>query len=217
MKKNKIVTIMFLIISLIFITGFAYATYYTSDDVRLPIKAASLDVSLIQTNNNQTYSDISEDGKIIGIDYQTVNPGAVIDESIAVRNNDNSVASYIRVKVERYWTNQNKEIINNLDLDSINIKNDNSDWIEIKNDLRSSYYYYKKPVAPGVTTSNLMSQFSVLENVSGNTNKYADCVPHIKFVGEGIQQVASKDAMKYVWDIDVVFDNNDNILEVKNS
>lgn len=216
LKKNKVMAIVLCIISLIFITGFVYASYYTSEDVVVPIKAAQLDVSLVQTNNQQSYKNMMGDDNIIGIDYQNINPGDVFDENICVRNEDESVTSYIRVKVDRYWTNENNEVIDSLD-GGINIKSDNDDWIEVKDSLNNSYYYYKKPVAPGSTTSNLMNQFSVLENIAGNTNKYSNCSPHIKFVGEGIQQVASKEAMNYVWHVDVTFDDYDNIQDIKNS
>lgn len=223
-KKHKIIAII-VCAALISLIGGSYAVFINSTDTTKAVSTSKLGITLVQTNDtNKSTAVTTETGTKIGLNYGNVMPGSVINESMAVKADADSKTSYVRVTATRYWTDKDGNKVTQSDnadktfldpsLIKINTKNASSHWYvkEDAEDAERIYFYYKLPLAAGVTTDNLMDSFTIDSSLS--SNKYSGYSSHIEFFAEGVQQTAGKDAMLAEWGVNVTLDDSGNITEI---
>ena len=97
--------------------------------------------------------------------------GTYVKSNVRVKNNGNTDA-YIRVLLVFTWKDDKGNIFSNKpqeDKDYQIVMDDLTDWIMQKSDA-GAYFYYKKPVAPGAETGELIDSLRQIAGVTGPEN-----------------------------------------------
>ena len=96
--------------------------------------------------------------------------GASVKRNVRVKNNGNTDA-YIRVLLVFTWKDDAGNIVSNKPQEDkdYQINKNLTDWIKQESDA-GTYYYYKKPVAPGAETGKLIELLRQADGVIGPEN-----------------------------------------------
>lgn len=117
--------------------------------------------------------------------------------SIKIKNTGN-IDSYLRVRLVSYWIDADGNIVGKpSEMPELTIE---SGWIEGTNNT----YFYQKPVAPNMTTNNLLSSPIILEK---DENGYSQV---IEIFAEAIQS-KPQNAVMNSWSVSI--DSNGNITD----
>lgn len=218
MKKKRL-AIVLASIAIIAAIGGTYASFISSSNpIEKDVTAPELGITINQIVSEEALESgkiTQEDGKL---SYMGAVPGTVVSEKVNVTTGAKSTDCYVRVAVYRNWTDvQGEKIVDEelIDTKGIGIETiDRENWIilEPEDDAEVIYFYYKKPLKAGESTTNLMDSFSILtDSLSDNSNAYAGLGVHLEFVADAVQKAAGKDAMLSEWGIEAVFDG-DNLV-----
>lgn len=209
MKKIAgIVIVGLLFITLIVQGSVAYFHEETSFTNR--ISAGTLGIELVEASEDKQ-AVLGEHG------YQFANtlPGARLDRRVWVENTKEKDV-YVRVQANRAWYDAKGEKQSDLDASLISLKTKNpSNWI-IQEDTGSNQeiitFYYKKPIAKGERTENVMDAFEISDQISNGV--YQNVHAQISFEAEAIQASAGTEAMLNEWGMDVQINQDGTIIEV---
>lgn len=226
MRKKLLITAAAIIISAGSITGGTMAVYRAATHTDKTISTSSIGVSL--------NIDESSKEKIKG----NISMGQRVEQRVSARNTG-SRPQYVRVKVDKEWLREDKEVDScdgeELNKDYIGIDYINTeDWIyaapaqniygaadeedkktyEEETD-NTGYLYYKKIVQPGESTSDFMEAYTILDGVDANTNIYRDLSVKVDYSADAIQTVAVRPAMLYEWGVLADIADNGEIKSIK--
>lgn len=95
------------------------------------------------------------------------------DNTVKIKNIGTSEA-YVRARIIPKWSNVNLSVSN------VEIDISNTDWEEI-----DGYYYYKDPLEPNETTSNLVNYVNIVDP----TEDYLGAEFTLNVVAEGFQEI----------------------------
>lgn len=215
--KIKKLAILISGIAIIAAIGGTYAAFVASSDpITKDVTAPELGIMIsqrIDENELQTGSVTQTEN---GLLYTGGVPGSTIPQKVNVVSADRSTDCYVRVALYRsWWSKDGTEKITDADkADPREIAVETlskEDWIiqEPEDDTEVIYFYYKKPIASGQETSNLMDSFTILkESIKKNSNAYANLGVQIEFEADAVQKVAAKDAMLAEWGVIAEFDGD---------
>lgn len=146
-------------------------------------------------------------------------PGQQLSEAMNVQNTATSDV-YIRVVLQRYFTDANKEKlfstdeVEKLDNDLISIENEDAvsnGWIVVSEDNEEVVMYYAKPVAAGDYTSDFISGVGVKKEMG---NEYQGLGVALNVKTEAIQKTVAEAAMMSEWGVMATFDEDGNIIAI---
>ncbi len=172
MKKKIAALVVFIAIAVMSISG--TMAYFTADSVATNvITAGNIDIDLLEMQEG-------DDGLLEEFenDQTGIMPGQTVSKIVTVANTGDYDA-YVRVSVNQIVTLENGEISiegNDLTTCDFNL----TDWIK-GND---GFYYYSKPLAPGVETEPLFTKVA-FDKAMGNT--YQNCSTTIDVKAYAVQ------------------------------
>ena len=111
--------------------------------------------------------------------------------SIAIKNTGN-VDAFLRLRFVTYWIDRNGDIIFDASK-SLDVDYDTTNWI-----MKDNIYYYKNPVAPGATTSNLLNSGFKITLTTNDGNRQV-----VEVFAEAIQSLPAE-AVQSSWGVNVV-------------
>lgn len=202
-----------IIVGILFITLIvqgSVAYFHEETNFTNRISAGTLGIELVEA---------SEDKQAVlgahGYQFSNTLPGARLDRRVWVENTREKDV-YVRVRATRAWYDANGEKQSNLDASLISLKTENpNNWI-IQEDTGSNQeiitFYYKKPIAKGDRTENVMDAFEISDQISNGI--YQNVHAQIIFEAEAIQASAGTEAMLNEWGMDVQIDQDGTIVEV---
>ena len=206
MKKKRNILIIIAIIAIVAAIGSTMAAFVASTATQKDVSAARLGIKIVQ-NGGQTAKDVksldtAEDRKA-GYQYAGM-PGDTVSEKVAIKSDANSKDSYIRITINRSWTDKDGKKDFRLSPKEIGIERDNDSWLvaEDPEDPEVIYCYYTKKVSGDATTENVMDRFTILKDkVQENSNAYAGYSANITFEADAVQAEAGEKAMLAEWGI----------------
>lgn len=210
MKKIAgIIVVGILFITLVVQGSVAYFHEETSFSNR--ISAGTLGIDLVESSDENS-AKLGENG----YQFAKTMPGAKLDRRVWVENTKDK-SLYVRVRATRAWYDAQNEKRSDLDASLIRLlTKDTSNWIILDDGENSNqeiiYFYYKKPIAKGERTENIMDAFAISDQISNGD--YQNVHAQIMFDAEAIQESAAMDAMLNEWGIDVTIDSDGTITEV---
>ncbi len=122
--------------------------------------------------------------------------------AIAVRNTGN-IDAYIRLRLVFHWEDSKGNVVA-WDMDPPAFTCDTANWKQID----GYTYCYKVPVAPGMTTGNLltstitMEKISVEEKISTNESVFYEYYPVLEVIAEAIQSIP-EEAVEASWNVTI--------------
>ena len=145
--------------------GITYAGFKARKDTTNIITIGDLEVELIDIYTRP----------------DSVGPGDNVSKIVSAENTGNNDA-YIRINLEKVWTDKDGNVVEGLDPDLIEINFPNpEDWI----DGGDGYYYYQRPLKAGERAENLLDSFKLSLNYKPNGNEEIE--GNIIVNAEGIQ------------------------------
>lgn len=200
MKRKLLKVLLPLSIISMLTVGISYAAFHAEKRTTNVITIGDVDVKLIDIYSRP----------------EAVAPGEVVDKIVTAENSGNN-DEYVRIKLNKVWTDINGDEVRDLDPDLIEISFSNADkWIN-GND---GYYYYQEPLKPGEKAPNLLDSFKLALNYKPSNNEKIQ--GNIIVSAEGIQSDNFKpeetNGLITGWgDIDIVNsdDSKNNKYEVK--
>lgn len=167
MKKKLIVTAACGLLAAAVTAGATLAYFTNSDKATNVITMGNVSISLI---------DIYKDPGL-------VTPNQTIDKTVQVQNTGKNPA-YVRVKLNRYWTDEEKSSTPLADLDTSFIQIPSYDTANWYYDANTDTYYYKSAVPAGEYTTKLFEKIHISPD-AGNT--YADKFGKVDVTAEAVQ------------------------------
>lgn len=149
------------------------AAYYTatSDVAVNTVKASNLKVEMMmmQEDGDGNQTPVTGDGAII-------NPGETYSRIAMVKNSGKETA-WVRVKGDLMVNGETISFVDNpyITLEDLNV----DDWV-----WESGYFYYKKPLASGETTTPLFTGVTLAQDID---NEMAGAQINLQPVAEGTQ------------------------------
>ncbi|WP_195268130.1 hypothetical protein [Eubacterium sp. 1001713B170207_170306_E7] len=217
MKKKRNILIIVAIIAIVAAIGSTMAAFVASTTTQKDVSTARLGIKIVQDRDQdakvkdlETSSDSSASFQYVGV------PGDTIGEKIAVQTDAGSKESYIRVTINRSWTDKDGKKDFKLSPEEIGILRDSSSWL-VKEDPEEPeviYCYYTKKVSGDTRTENVMDSFTILKDkVTESSNAYTGYSANITFEADAIQAEAADKAMLAEWGIDPKFDAAGNLTD----
>ncbi len=212
--KKKTLAALIIGISLVSVAaiGGTMAAFTAQTTTANEVSTGFLGVSIYQSGSAQ------DEGKSHFSFSQAAAPGQTIDEAVYAKGDAGSKDMYLRVTATKYWTDAEGKKIVDGSADASEIKlitADTSNWfVDDKSDANGEevYFYYKKPISAGESTTEIMNQFSILtDSLDKNSNSYSGKKVNIDFDIDAVQKIAGKDAMMAEWGVDATLDGNGNI------
>lgn len=177
-RENIFLVLLCLFIMLCCGAGAIWAySFLTTQEIENTFKESEVKVEVKETFSNDVKSNVS-----------VMNTGKTTDPI--------SPPVFVRVKLLPYWYEPNEDQIAGIQAWKPEFT-PGTDWF-----LKDGYYYYKKSIAPGETTSNLISSITLKKDTNGNRQV-------LEIVAEGIQAIPEK-AAKEAWGVTVT---NGNIVQ----
>lgn len=168
LKKKICVAILSICLVGMITVGTTYAIFFAKVSTTNVITIGNIDVELIDIYTRP----------------DSVAPGESVSKIVSAKNvGDND--AYVRIKLKKTWTKDNK-VLENLSTDDIEINFPNpQDWV----DGGDGYYYYQKPLAPGETASDLLDSFKLslsytdkgIDDLEGNIIVSAEAIQSKNF------------------------------------
>lgn len=239
MKKKKfpfkITTVALLSASAVLLIGSAVGstraalTYY-SDNYSAQMTVSNIGVSLLENGETVSRRDYDSNGEwnetsgalLADLQEETIVPGKEYDEALAV-SNSGSIDSYVRVILNKSWTDSEGSTDPNLspDLIDLNLLTDNG-WIidEDASTAERTILYYTNILPAGETTPALSDTVridpavadKVTEEVATDENGYKTITFTYAYDGytfeleaevNAVQTHNAQDAIKSAWGVDV--------------
>ncbi len=168
----------------------------------------------VQLNMNHKPAD---DKSMIVLSSADFADGVVIHE-VSVTNTANKDA-YIRVKLTRKWKDMqgNQVRIPNASKFDTNlfacVSKTSEDWFTVEED-GVTWFYYKKKLGAGETSSNVCDALLASKLQEQNTNQYSNLTLDMQWEAQAIQTTAAKEAMQSEWSIYAEFTQQGDLAEV---
>lgn len=176
-----VIAISILLVTIICVTKGKIANYFIPISKAVDTKTSGTTqliegVSLVENGNviayrNKDYASSTEGELVEGELFthlgtsKTFVPGKSYQEEIAVKNSGN-LDEYIRILIYKYWLDGEESLDTTKSDEYIElIKNNHENWILDETNSNDSriIYYYKKPLAVGETTPNVISKIQIAE------------------------------------------------------
>ena len=212
-KRSSIITGMLLVLAVAALLfggiGGARATLTPSETYTADITTKS---AALQINENKT----PVEGELLSGLPDNINVGQLYEETITVTNTG-TIDQYVRISVQKYWTEDGKRT--DLDPDLIKLET-GGDWAidEEASTPERTVLYYKEVLPAGETTSPAITKIGVdgkvatmatqTSKVSGDyttittTYDYNDLSFNLEVSADGIQDHNAKDAAISAWGVD---------------
>lgn len=218
MKKKRNILILIAVIAIVAAIGSTLAAFVASTTTQKDVSAARLGIKIVQNGAAKGVKnpDTAGDSKA-GYQYAGM-PGDTVEEKIAVKTDEGSKESYIRVTINRSWTDKDGKKDFKLSPEEIGIECDNSQWLirEDPEEPEVIYCYYTQKVKGDTTTENVMDRFTILKDkVEENSNAYAGYSANITFEADAVQAEAAQKAMLAEWGIDPKIDAAGNLTDYR--
>lgn len=117
--------------------------------------------------------------------------------------NEGTATSYVRVKLVMNWVDKSGNV--SAEPVNISVDYDKTNWFE-----QGGIYYYRTPVAPNMTTDNLLQKD---KSITEPTDKPEGCHLEVTVLAESIQ-AAPDTAVKDAWKV-VKVNSDGNLTEIK--
>lgn len=164
MKKNLIITATCGLLAAVFTAGATMAYFTNSKTADNVVTMGDVSINLLDTLK----------------DPGNVTPNGNIDKSVQVQNTGNN-AAYIRVKLNRHWTDKDSKE-QDLNKNFIEIPSyDKDNWYY---DANSDTYYFKNPVPSKGYTTVLFTSVHISDKAN---NAYAGKLGKIDVTAEAVQ------------------------------
>ncbi|MDR1537805.1 MAG: hypothetical protein LBU32_07375 [Clostridiales bacterium] len=178
--------------------------YFTAESPEATnvVTMGGLSVSMTEIGENDEEITIQADGE--GLNYDNVEPGAILVKQPKVKTGEDDIDSYIRVKFSLSWWKlvegdevsipdeeiPSKDAVNALIEESFSV---NENWIYVAED---GYFYYVevsededapaelKILSGGAETSAIFEDFTIPSDLS---NEFKDKILHINLKAEAVQ------------------------------
>ena len=193
--------------------GVKAAPAFTGQDYDATINLNTISVQVVDKN-----------GKAVGksnllSDMKTVNPGKIYNENISVKNNGNAPA-FVRLVVRKYWTDANKKIVTDPELDELLVLGMADGWTEKTPDTftKTSVYYLDSQLEPGAKAPAIETvsvDGSIADAVTKSEKEREDGVIiytykydydgytiNIEAEAQAVQTHNAKEAIKSIWGVD---------------
>ncbi|NZA36720.1 hypothetical protein [Eubacterium callanderi] len=216
MKKKRNILIVIAIIAIVAAIGSTMAAFVASTTTTKDVSAAELGIKIVQNGDKDAKSVKSleaAEGRKAGYQYAGM-PGDTVRQQVAVKSDANSKDSYIRVTINRSWTDKDGKKDFKLSPKEIGIARDNDSWLvtEDPEDPEVIYCYYTRKVGGNAQTENVMDSFTILKDkVTENSNAYAGYSANITFEADAVQAEAGAKAMLAEWGIMAELDAEGNL------
>ena len=144
--------------------GSARSAYIESDKYETQIATKNIDLQI-----NENGDPVGEDGALLkGLlkEDETLKIGQMYPESLTVTNTGD-IDQYVRVTVYKYWTDADGKRVD-LEPELIKTVFGEEDWIVSESDSTKerTVLYYTKPLKPGETTSDILTQVGLDQSVA---------------------------------------------------
>ena len=142
-------------------------------------------------------------------------------------NGDSNMSAYVRVTVTKYWCDGNDaQADKDLEADSglLTLTCDEENWTSVVNPFEgrtkseTKVFYYKTPLAPGASTTDLLKSMALSEEAD---NQYADKAVRLEAVAEAVQYVPgdnklNEQAILSAWGVKATLNADGSISAISN-
>ncbi len=173
-----------------------------SEPVILPVSTPVLDIVLSQEKDS--------------LEMDHAMPGDEIPNQIRVSNKgDDDV--YIRITLDKYWTDDLGSPQPETSAEWITLVTAKPDqWLVSANETTNQHlvFYYRSPLAPGSSTSNVLDAVKIGNIPSNEQSLYAKSQIHLKATATAVQTVDAFNAIQNEWGVTPVISANHHIDDI---
>ena len=149
-------------------------------------------------------------------------------ENYTVQNSSaaGSMAAYVRVTITKYWCDDSEATIKDLEADSslVTLTSDEENWTSVTDPFagrtksETQVFYYKKPLQPGESSTELLKSLSLNEAAS---NQYAEKVIRLDAKVDAVQYVPgdnelNEQAILSAWGVQAELNADGSIATISN-
>lgn len=213
-KKAKIITIVgALVLISVCAVGITLALLRDKPDpVKNDFKGAAVNIGIVE--NEKVYENASKDGGNINSSFSVIEKDKLASKSVKIQNiDDPSYATsdtYVRVRLIPVFRDKNGDVapisINEGDLVYNGNNKFGEDWLVVGTGTEACYYY-KKPLAKGKITSELITSVTYKKDVP------EEVTFELQVLAEGVS-AKQKDSLADVW-TDVKVDKDGKLIKSK--
>lgn len=145
-------------------------------------------------------------------------PGDIRSHQVFVKNSE-QYDLYVRIGVEKYWTDRDggKVFAANPALIEV-LNNQPENWIEVPDAASAgekTYYYYKLPLKSGQSTDHVMNQIKISDQITKQVEQAGEVVldftklaTQMNITADAVQATSVKSAMKAAWGVTATLDGD---------
>ena len=149
-----------------------------------------------------------------------------VNYSVLNSEGNGNMDAYIRVTVTKYWCENQNGQKKDADMDAslITLESDQENWTTAEDPFagrtksETQVFYYKTPLAPGETTSQLLESMTLSKDAG---NEYSNRSIRLEAVAEAVQFVQgdnelNEEAILSAWGVYAELGENGNIISISN-